>query len=293
MTTLSSGLVQPGCVLANRLSTDPSTNVLLLEAGPEDSAPEIHIPGGWPGLLGGPLDWNYATEPEPALAGRRVTWPRGKVLGGSSSLNAMVYIRGNRFDYDYWDSLGNDGWSFDDVLPYFLKAEHQQRGASKYHGVGGPLHVSDLRTVNPLTRAFLDACARIGIPPNTDFNAEEQFGVGLNQVTQKDGRRCSTAAAYLVPIRSRSNLTVETGSQATRVIFRVTRAVGVEYISEGRTTKAEASREVIIAAGAIESPRLLLLSGVGPARELEAFAIPVIADLRGVGQTYRIIQLYA
>jgi choline dehydrogenase len=170
-------------VIANRLTSDPLVRLLLLEAGAEDSLPEIHIPGAWPKLLGSLVDWNYATEDQPALGGRSVAWPREKVLGGSSSINAMIYVRGHRRDYDGWRSLGNDGWSYQEVLPWFVKSEHQQRGASACHGVGGPLHVSDFRTVNPLTRAFLEGCQRIGIPPNEDFNGEEELGTGLFQVT--------------------------------------------------------------------------------------------------------------
>ena len=278
------GAGSAGCVIANRLTSDSAVRLLLLEAGAEDSIPEIHIPGAWPKLLGTPFDWSYTTEAQPALGDRCAVWLRGKVLGGSSSINAMIYIRGHRCDYDGWRSLGNEGWSYPEVLPWFLKSEHQQRGASAFHGVGGPLDVSDSRTVNPLTPAFLEGCRRTGIPPNDDFNGEEQLGAGLFQVTQKGGRRHSAAAAFLTPVRGRPNLTVESGARVTRLLLRGRRVWGVEYTRDGRTETAEAGSEVILAAGVVGSPVLLMLSGIGPARHLKALGIPVAADLPGAGQ---------
>lgn len=278
------GAGSAGCVLAARLSETPAVQVLLLEAGGPDRAMEIHIPAAFSKLFKSAVDWNYATEPEPRLNGRQLYWPRGKVLGGSSSINAMIYVRGNRLDYEHWKSLGNDGWGFDDVLPYFLKSENQQRGGSPYHGVGGPQCVSDLRYVNPLTRAFLAGAQELGFPPNDDFNGASQDGAGLYQVTQKAGRRHSAADAYLKPVMSRQNLTVITGARATRVLLEGPRATGVEYIAEGATKTATAVHEVILCGGAVNSPQLLLLSGIGPAAELQRAGVRVSHDLPGVGK---------
>src|SRR5713101_9762876 len=222
-----------GCVLANRLSADPGVKVLLLEAGGGDTKKEIHMPAAFSKLFKGPCDWAYYTEPEAQLGNRNLYWPRGKVLGGSSSINAMIYIRGHRHDYDLWRRLGNAGWSYAEVLPYFKKAENQERGASEYHGTGGPLNVADLRCVNPLSRAFVDACAEVGLPRNSDFNGPEQEGVGMFQVTQKAGKRHSAADAYLRPALKRPNLTVHTHAQATRLLLEGTHAFGVEYIRNG------------------------------------------------------------
>jgi choline dehydrogenase len=270
-------------VLAARLSEDPSARVLLLEAGGRDWRPMVHIPAGFSRLFKSGVDWQYHTEEEPHLHGRKLYWPRGKVLGGSSSINAMIYMRGHPGDYDRWAALGADGWAFADVLPYFRKAQHQRRGASAHHGVGGPLHVADLRCVNPLTRRFLRACEEIGVPRNDDFNGPEQAGAGLYQVTQKGGRRCSTAAAYLLPALRRPNLTVVTGAHAARVLFEGTRAAGVEYLVKGRAEQARAG-EVVLCAGAVESPCVLLRSGVGPADELKRFGVSAVADAPGVGR---------
>jgi len=273
-----------GCVLAARLTEDAGVRVLLLEAGGEDRAMEIRVPAAFSKLFKSEVDWNYATEPEPHLNGRQLYWPRGKVLGGSSAINAMIYIRGNRLDYEYWKSLGNDGWGYDDVLPYFLKSEKQERGASQYHGGDGPQCIGDLRYVNPLTRAFLSGAEELGIPRNEDFNAETQEGAGLYQVTQRSGRRWSAADGYLKPARKRANLTVATQAHATRVLLDGTRATGVEYISNGQTVQERAEREVILAGGAINSPQLLLLSGIGPAEELKLAGVQVVADVPGVGK---------
>jgi choline dehydrogenase len=273
-----------GCVLAARLSEDAAARVLLLEAGGVDRAMEVRIPAAFSKLFKSAVDWNYSTEPEPHAHNRRLYWPRGKLLGGSSSINAMIYIRGNRLDYDHWKSLGNDGWGFADVLPYFIKAENQERGASPYHGSGGPLCVSDLRYVNPLTRAFLAGAEELGIAPNADFNGASQDGVGLYQVTQREGRRHSGADAYLKPARGRPNLTVLTGAHATRVLLEGNRAIGVEYVATGATHSVTADREVLLAGGAINSPQMLLLSGIGPAEELQRAGIRAAHHLPGVGK---------
>jgi choline dehydrogenase len=278
------GAGSAGCVLAARLTENPQTSVLLLEAGGPDTKREIHIPAGFCKLYKTSVDWNYSTEPEPCLHNRQLYWPRGKMLGGSSSMNAMIYVRGNPLDYDHWASLGNDGWSFKDVLPYFKKSETQERGASEYHGSNGPLHVADLRCVNPLTRAFLRASEELGVPGNTDFNGAKQDGVGLYQVTQKDGRRHSAADAYLKPALKRRNLRVATRAFVTRVFIDNQRAVGVEYLHDGVTAEARAQREVILSGGSINSPQLLLLSGIGPAREIERAGVRTIHDLPGVGE---------
>ncbi len=278
------GAGSAGCVLANRLTEDPRVRVLLLEAGGPDNKQEIHIPAAFAKLFKTPLDWAYETEPQPHLGNRRLFWPRGKMLGGSSSMNAMMYIRGHRADYDGWRDQGNQGWGFAEVLPYFKKLEHEERGASEYHGTGGPLNVADLRTVNPLTRAFLEASAELGLPRTDDFNGPQQEGMSLTQVTQKQGKRHSTAAAYLKPAMSRPNLRVITQAQATRVLFEGKRAVGVAYQQNGKTEQARATREVLLAGGAINSPHLLLLSGIGPVEQLMALGVQVIHHLPGVGQ---------
>ena len=278
------GAGSAGCVLAARLTEELQSRVLLLEAGGPDSAREVQIPAAFSKLFKSAVDWNYATESEPHLNHRHLYWPRGKLLGGSSSINAMIYIRGNPRDYDHWQSLGNAGWGFDDVLPYFLKSENQERGASHFHGSGGPLCVSDLRYVNPITRAFLEAANELGIPGNSDFNGAAQDGAGLYQVTQRHGRRHSAADAYLKPALGRSNLTVLTGAHATRVVLENKRAIGIEYIWNGAAGRAIATSEVILAGGAVNSPQLLLLSGLGPAEELKRAGIRVEQNLPGVGK---------
>ncbi len=278
------GAGSAGCVLANRLTEDPQVRVLLLEAGGPDSKQEIHIPAAFSKLFKSPLDWAYETEPQPHLGNRTLYWPRGKMLGGSSSMNAMMYIRGHRADYDAWCALGNPGWGFAGVLPYFKKSEHAERGASEYHGVDGPLNVADLRTVNPLTHAFLEASAEIGLPRTDDFNGPQQEGMSLTQVTQKQGKRHSTAVAYLKPAMQRPNLQVMTQAQATHILFEGKRAIGVAYQQNGKTEQVRAAQEVILAGGAINSPHLLLLSGVGPAAQLTALGVQVVHDLPGVGQ---------
>ena len=278
------GAGSAGCVLAGRLSEDVGARVLLVEAGGPDRRREVQIPAAFGTLFKTECDWDYETEPQPHLGGRRLFWPRGKMLGGSSSMNAMIYVRGHRTDFDGWRDAGNDSWDFESVLPFFRKAEHQERGADEFHGAGGPLNVASLRTVNPLSRAFVAAAVELGHTPNPDFNGAEQDGFGVYQVTQKGGRRWSAADAYLKPAFGRRNLTVLTGAHATRVLFEGTRAAGVEYVREGRTERAAAAREVILCGGAVNSPQLLMLSGVGAADELRRLGIAPVADLPGVGR---------
>lgn len=274
-----------GCVLASRLSEDPDIRVCLLEAGAPDTHPLIHIPFGIAWMMHSKkLNWHFHTGSEPALGGRKLFWPRGRTLGGSSSSNAMCYMRGHPSDYDAWAKLGNHGWSFRDVLPYFKRSQHQERGASALHGTGGPLNVADIRSPNVLTRAFIQAGVQTGIPHNEDFNGVDQEGVGLFQVTQKDGRRWSTAAGYLNMARGRPNLTIITDAHARRVLFKGKTAVGVEYQRNGRIEQAHARREVILSAGAIQSPQLLMLSGIGDGNHLHEKGIPAIAHLPGVGK---------
>jgi choline dehydrogenase len=278
------GAGSAGCVLAARLTENSAANVLLLEAGGRDTAKEIHIPAAFSKLFKTGVDWNYSTEPEPFLNNRKLYWPRGKVLGGSSSMNAMIYIRGNATDYDGWKNLGNDGWGFADVLPYFKKSESRERGACEFHGTGGPVNVADLRLVNPLTRAFLAGAKEIGIAENADFNATAQDGVGLYEVTQKNGQRHSAADAYLRPALARPNLTLVSKAQATRVLIENGRATGVAFIRNGVAEEAHATSEVILAGGTVNSPQLLMLSGVGPADDLVRLGIPVVHNLPGVGK---------
>lgn len=278
------GAGSAGCVLAARLTENPHFRVLLLEAGGPDNPREVRIPAAFSKLFKTPVDWDYSTEEELHLHQRRLYWPRGKMLGGSSSMNAMIYIRGNRADYDHWKTLGNPGWGFEDVLPYFKKSEHQERGTSEFHGTGGAVNVADLRAVNPLTRAFLAAAEEVGITKNPDFNGANQEGAGLNQVTQKNGRRHSSADAYLRPAMPRGNLTVVTRAHATRILIEKYRAVGVAYLHEGAEIQARAEREVILAGGAINSPQLLMLSGIGPPDELSRVGIRAVHDLPGVGK---------
>jgi choline dehydrogenase len=277
------GAGSAGCVLANRLTED-GQSVLLLEAGEPDHRNEIHIPATFSRLFKSSFDWAYHTEEQANLKGRRLYWPRGRGLGGSSSINAMVYIRGHRSDYDRWKQLGNANWGFDDVLPYFRRAEDNERGASPYHGVGGPLHVADLRSINRLSRTFVEAAGATGMPPIHDFNGADDEGCGFYQVTQKNGRRHSAAAAYLKPALGRPNLAVRTGVHATRILLRGSRAEGVAFLVDGKAQEARASKEVILCSGAVNSPQLLMLSGIGPAEHLRCFDIPIAADLPGVGE---------
>jgi choline dehydrogenase len=278
------GAGSAGCVLAARLSEDPNVHVALLEAGGPDDRREIHIPAAFSKLFKSQLDWNYATEPQEHLHGRELYWPRGKVVGGSSSINAMIYIRGNPADYEAWEAQGNPGWSFRDVLPYFLKSEDQARGRSELHGTGGPLRVEDLRTVNPMSRAFVEAAIASGLRANDDFNGRDQCGAGFYQLTQKRGRRQSAADAFLHPAGKRSNLTIVPHAHATQIVLEGNRATGVEYVFDGREYTIHARREVILCGGSVNSPQLLMLSGIGPAKHLEQHGIGVAHDLPGVGE---------
>jgi choline dehydrogenase len=273
-----------GSVLANRLSADPKTTVLLLEAGGSDQSLLIRMPAGIAKLDTPQFNWRYDTAPQPAMKNRRMYWPRGKTLGGSSSINAMVYIRGQAQDYDRWRQLGNAGWSYENVLPFFKKAEHNERLADKFHGQDGPLNVAERPYTNKLSHVFVEAAEQAGIPFNPDFNGAWQHGSGLYQVTQKRGQRWSAANAYLHPVASRPNLTILPLAQATRIILEKTRARGVDYVKDGKSAAARARREVLLAAGAVNSPHLLLLSGIGPADELRAAGIGVAHDLPGVGK---------
>jgi choline dehydrogenase len=277
------GAGSAGCTLAGRLSEDPDVRVLLLEAGTAREPLLAQIPAGFSKLFRTRHDWAYETEPEPALDGRRLYMPRGKMLGGSSAMNAMIYIRGNPIDFDSWAEAGARGWSYAEVLPSFLKAEDQCRGKSSAHGVGGPLRIEDLRTVNPMSHAFVAACQEIGIPKNDDFNSGSQDGVGYYQVTQRGGRRWSAANAYLFPAMRRANLMVARGVLATRIVIEKERARAVEFLERGCRRTAMARREIVLAAGAIGSPQLLQLSGVGPADELSKVGVPVVVKAQGVG----------
>ncbi|MDO9561217.1 MAG: choline dehydrogenase [Bradyrhizobium sp.] len=278
------GAGSAGCVLANRLSADGRHSVLLLEAGPKDSNLWIHVPLGYGKLFKEKkVNWMYQTEPEPGLNGRQVFQPRGKVLGGSSSINGLLYVRGQHEDYDRWRQHGNTGWGFDDVLPYFRKAEDQQRGADEYHGAGGPLPVSDMLHADPLSGAFIKAAIESGIPDNPDFNGATQEGAGWFQTTTRNGRRASTARSYLRPARGRRNLHIETAALAQRILFEGRRAAGVEYRQNGALRTVRARREILISSGAYNSPQLLQLSGVGPAELLKSHGIDVVLDTPGVG----------
>jgi choline dehydrogenase len=278
------GAGSAGCVLANRLSADSKHSVLLLEAGPKDSNLWIHVPLGYGKLFKDKtVNWMYQTEPEPGLDGRTVFQPRGKVLGGSSSINGLLYVRGQHEDYDRWRQHGNAGWGFADVLPYFKKAENQQRGADDFHGADGPLPVSDLGHPDALSAAFIKAAAETGIPENPDFNGVSQEGAGFFQTTTRNGRRASTAVAYLRPAKDRNNLHVETSALAQRIRFEGRRAVAVEYKQGGALRTARARKEILVSSGAYNSPQLLQLSGVGPAELLRKHGIDVVLDAAGVG----------
>jgi choline dehydrogenase-like flavoprotein len=277
------GAGSAGCVLANRLSEDPNVKVLLLEAGGQDTPKEIHMPAAFSKLFKGPCDWAYYTEPEAQLGNRSLYWPRGKVLGGCSSINAMIYIRGHRSDYDRWRDLGNPGWGYADVLAYFKKSEDQENGASEFHGAGGPLRVSNQRSPNLLSQAFVESAEQSGFARNPDFNGASQEGFGLYQVTQREGQRHSAAAAFLNPAKQRPNLTVRINVQVFDILFEGKRAALVSFQHRDGSAQERAQREIILCAGAIGSPQLLMLSGIGPADHLRTLDIPVLCDLPGVG----------
>ncbi|GKX35522.1 MAG: choline dehydrogenase [Rhizobiaceae bacterium MnEN-MB40S] len=279
------GAGSAGCVLANRLSADPGNRVLLLEAGGRDRNPLFRLPM----LMGklfqsGVYNWHYHTEPEPHLNGRSLYWPRGKVLGGSSTINGMIYVRGNRHDYDRWSQMGLPGWSYDDVLPAFRRSEGHIQRNGEYHGSEGELTVCRARGSNPLHETFINAGVEAGHPANDDFNGEGQEGFGRFDFTIKDGKRWSTSRAFLQPVLDRKNLTVETGALTKRIIVENERAVGVEYLQDGETKTAHADREIVVSAGTVNSPQVLLLSGIGPADEVAAHGITPVHDLPGVGK---------
>jgi choline dehydrogenase len=279
------GAGSAGCVLANRLSAQPEIRVLVLEAGPEDRTWKIHMPAALTyNLCDDKYNWYYETEPQAAMDGRRMYWPRGRVLGGSSSLNAMVYVRGHAYDYDRWAEEGAAGWSYAEVLPYFRRAETRAKGGDDYRGADGPLKVSTGSQPNPLFQAFVEAGQQAGYPFTADMNGYQQEGFGKMDMTIHQGERWSAAKAYLKPIRSRPNLTIETGALSTRILFEGRRAVGIEYAQSGQVRTARAKREVILCGGAINSPQLLMLSGVGPADHLRRHGIAVVNDLPGVGR---------
>ena len=279
------GAGSAGCVLANRLTQNGRYSVCLLEAGPADRSPWIHLPIGYGKTMFHPVyNWGFYTDPDPNMLDRKLYWPRGRTLGGSSSINGLIYIRGQKDDYDHWAALGNQGWSWDECLPYFRRIEHNELGASATRGVDGPLWASTIKQRHELVDAFIGASNSLGVPTVDDFNTGDQEGVGYYQLTTKHGLRCSTAVAFLKPARGRTNLHIETDAQASRVMFEGTRAVGVRYARHGETVDIRANREVILAAGALQSPQLLQLSGIGPQALLREFGIPVIANRPGVGE---------
>ncbi|HPF27959.1 MAG TPA: GMC family oxidoreductase N-terminal domain-containing protein [Steroidobacteraceae bacterium] len=282
------GAGSAGCVLANRLSTDPKVRVLLLEAGGSDRSPYIQIPAALVKAVGNPrFDWCNLAEPDPSRFGKVDLWPAGKVLGGSSSINGMLFVRGAREDFDGWAALGNTGWGYDDVLPYFRKLERSEIGAADVRGHDGPMNVAQLRTTHPLAAVFRQAAEECGLPPNPDYNGWSQLGVCEPQVTQLRGQRMSTARAYLDPIRQRRNLRVITGSQATNLLLLDGRCVGVQTRERDRVVRHHARREVLSAAGSLGSPKLLMLSGIGPGAELQAHGIAVAIDRAAVGANLR------
>lgn len=276
-----------GCVIANRLSANPDVRVLLLEAGGPDRSPLIHMPAGFTRLTNPDVNWGFETVPQKDLDNRRMHYPQGRTLGGSTSINAMIYIRGHRLDYDEWRELGNEGWGYDGVLPYFKKAENNERLVDDYHGTGGPLNVAEQVQHNPLTKAFVRAAQEVGIAYNPDLNGSRQDGVSFYQVTQRNVRRESAATAYLKPIKRRKNLKIATHALAARVIVKNGRAVGLTYFHQKQEQTAYVTHDIVLSAGAVNSPKLLLLSGIGPADELQALGIDIVHDLPGVGKNFQ------
>ena len=276
-----------GCAVANRLSEDPSHKVLLLEAGGRDWSPLIHMPVGFTKLTSPSVNWGYETVPQPQLNNREMWYPQGRTLGGSTSINAMIYIRGNKQDYDNWAELGNEEWGYEQVLPFFRKAEHNERLNDEFHGSDGPMNVTEQVQHNELSKAFVRAAQELGLTYNPDFNGAVQDGVGYYDVTQRAARRESASTAYLRPARNRPNLTIQTHALGTRVLVENGRAIGLEYTVKDKSTKAYAEREVILSGGSVNSPRLLLLSGIGPAEELRQLGIDVVHDLPGVGKNFQ------
>ena len=275
------GAGSAGCALAARLSEDPSTRVLLLEAGPSDRVQEVSVPAAFSRLFKTERDWGYTTVPQEGLYGRSLYWPRGRVLGGSSSINAMMWVRGVPLDYDQWQV---DGWRYEDLVPYFTRVEDSARPGAGHVGAGGPVRIEDQREPNPATRLFVEACVAAGLPRNPNANAGDNLGIDFTQVNQRRGARMSMAAAYLAPARKRPNLTVQTGATATRVVIEGGRAVGVTYLTPGGLATASARREVVLAGGAVNSPQLLMLSGIGPAGHLRSVGIEPLVDLPAVGE---------
>ncbi|WP_439671997.1 Choline dehydrogenase or related flavoprotein [Cupriavidus necator] len=279
------GAGSAGCVLANRLSEDGRYSVCLLEAGPPDRYPWIHIPIGYgKTMFHKQVNWGFYTDPDPNMLDRRIYWPRGRTLGGSSAINGLIYVRGQREDYDHWETLGNPGWSWDNCLPYFRKLENNDLGAGPTRGTDGPLNATSIDRQHPLVDAFIGAGQALGVPRKTDFNGGDQEGVGYYQLTTRNGWRCSTAVAYLRPARGRTNLRVETDAHTTGILFEGKRAVGVRYTQHGQPYILRARREVILCAGALQSPQLLQLSGIGPAPLLQDLGVPVVHALPGVGE---------
>jgi choline dehydrogenase len=279
------GAGSAGCVLANRLSANGRHSVLLLEAGPRDNYLWIHLPIGYAKTMFHPVyNWGFYTEPEPAMNNRQVYWPRGRGLGGSSSINGLIYVRGQHQDYDHWAALGNRGWSWQDVLPYFIKSEGNSRGGCAYHGGDGPLGCSDIREMHPLMEAIIEGAGELGVPRNNDFNGAQQEGAGYYQLFTRNGLRCSAAVAYLNPARARANLRIETDAHVSALVMDGTRAAGVRYRQHGIDHEVRAAREVLLSAGSLQTPQLLQLSGIGSAALLQSHGIPVVHDLPGVGE---------
>ena len=279
------GAGSAGCVLANRLSANPDHSVCLIEAGPPDYSPWIHLPIGYGKTMWDPsVNWKFYTEPDPEMNNRPIYWPRGKCLGGSSSINGLIFIRGQKEDYEHWHDLGNDGWSWDELLPYFKKAEGNDRLGEPLHSQIGPLRASSIKKPHPLVEAFIKSANQLGVPTTDDFNNLQQEGVGYYQLSTHNGLRCSAAKAYLKPIKSRQNLSIITNAQVSKILFKDRQAVGIEYIQGGSKHQITSQKEIILSAGALQSPQLLQLSGIGPASLLQKFGIPIIHDSPGVGK---------